>query len=233
MPEAIEFRNRAHEVSRLEAFSDVIFGFAISLLVVSLEAPKSYEELMEMMRGMLPFALCFFIFIDMWFEHHHFYRRYALSDMPTIAINTILLFVILFYVYPMRYMLTLAAHAFLGEHEHMPLEHARTLFTIYGLGFAAVFFLLAALYYRAWRLRDQLALNAVERIDTLESIADNVATGSVGILSALLAQTPLIAFAGIIYFVIGIVKTAVPMIMRPRRARASMSMQPTPLPTRS
>ena len=81
MPHQQEFRNRAHEVSRLEAFSDVIFGFAISLLVVSLEAPKTYEELMEMMRGMLPFALCFFIFIDMWFEHHHFYRRYALSDI--------------------------------------------------------------------------------------------------------------------------------------------------------
>src|SRR5438132_9711515 len=136
MSDRIAFRNRAHEVSRLEAFSDVIFGFAISLLVVSLEAPKTYEELMEMMRGMLPFALCFFIFIDMWFEHHHFYRRYALSDMPTIAINTVLLFVILFYVYPMRYMLTLAAHAFLGEAERISVEHARTLFTIYGLGFA-------------------------------------------------------------------------------------------------
>jgi uncharacterized membrane protein len=229
----IAFRNRAHEVSRLEAFSDVIFGFAISLLVVSLEAPKTYEELMEMMHGMLPFALCFFIFIDMWFEHHHFYRRYALTDMPTIAINTMLLFVILFYVYPMRYMLTLAARAFLGEAQQIPVDHARTLFTIYGVGFAAVFFLLAALYYRAWLVREPLELNAVERIDTLESIVDNLATGSIGILSAILAQTPLIAFAGMIYFVIGIVKTIVPMVMRRKRARASTSMPPTPLPTGS
>ena len=36
MPNAIPFRNRSHEVSRIEAFSDVVFGFAISLLVVSL-----------------------------------------------------------------------------------------------------------------------------------------------------------------------------------------------------
>ena len=219
-----EFRNRAHEVSRLEAFSDVIFGFAISLLVVSLEAPKSYGELMEMMHGMLPFALCFFIFIDMWFEHHHFFRRYALSDTATIALNTILLFVILFYVYPMRYVLTLAAHSFMGEAEHMPLDQARTLFTIYGLGFAAVFFLLAALYYRAWRLRDTLALNAVERIDTLESIADNVGTGAIGILSALLAQTPLVGLAGMIYFVIAVPKTLVPWIMGRKRATASRAL---------
>jgi uncharacterized membrane protein len=229
----IEFRNRAHEVSRLEAFSDVIFGFAISLLVVSLEAPRNYAELMEMMRGMLPFALCFFIFIDMWFEHHHFYRRYALSDTPTILINTVLLFVILFYVYPMRYMLTLAARAFLGESQDMPLDHARTLFTIYGLGFAAVFFLLAALYYHAWRQRDVLDLNAVERIDTKESIIDNLATGSIGVLSAVLAQTPLIFFAGMIYFFIAIPKTLVPTIMRRKRATASRSMLPRTVHTES
>ena len=50
-------------------------GFAVSLLVVSLEVPKSYGELMEMMRGFLPFAICFFIFIDIWWEHHDFFRR--------------------------------------------------------------------------------------------------------------------------------------------------------------
>ncbi len=73
MPQTIPFRNRAHEVSRIEAFSDVIFGFAISLLVVSLEAPKTYAHMMEMLHGFLPFAICF-AFIDIWFEHHHFFR---------------------------------------------------------------------------------------------------------------------------------------------------------------
>jgi uncharacterized membrane protein len=233
MPHAIAFRNRAHEVSRLEAFSDVIFGFAISLLVVSLEAPKSYDELMEMMRGMLPFALCFFIFIDMWFEHHHFFRRYALGDTPTIVLNTVLLFVILFYVYPMRYVLTLAARSFLGQSERLPVDHARTLFTIYGLGFAAVFFLIAALYAHAWQLRDALDLNAVERIDTKESIIDNLATGSIGVLSALLAQTALLPLAGVIYFVIAVPKTLVPWLMGRKRARVSASMPSRTLPTES
>jgi uncharacterized membrane protein len=41
MAQRMPFRNRAHEVSRIEAFSDVIFGFAVSLLVVSLEAPNN------------------------------------------------------------------------------------------------------------------------------------------------------------------------------------------------
>src|SRR5258708_38190294 len=90
MPHAIPFRNRAREVSRIEAFSDVVFGFAISLLVVSLEAPKTYEQMREMLRGFLPFAICFWIFIDIWFEHHHFYKRYAMQDKTTMALNTFL-----------------------------------------------------------------------------------------------------------------------------------------------
>jgi hypothetical protein len=107
MAHRIEFRKRSHEVSRLEAFSDVIFGFAMSLLVVSLEAPKSHQQLFEMVHGFVPFAICFFLFIDFWHEHYTFFKRYALEDNITIVLNAILLFVILFYVYPLKFMFTL------------------------------------------------------------------------------------------------------------------------------
>jgi uncharacterized membrane protein len=219
MAQKIPFRNRAHEVSRLEAFSDVIFGFAISLLVVSLEAPKSYGELMEMMRGMLPFAVCFFVFIDIWFEHHHFFRRYALQDTPTVSINTILLFVVLFYVYPMRFVLTSAIRGFTGERVGFSAAQGRTLFTIYGLGFTAVFWLIGALYLHAWRSRATLQLNAVEENDTLESIYDNFWTGMIGVLSVIIAQTPFVGLAGFAYFLLGIPKSIIPSIMRKRRKR--------------
>ena len=53
------FRWRSGEIARLEAFCDVVFGFAITLLVVSLEVPHTYGELMADMRGFIPFALCF------------------------------------------------------------------------------------------------------------------------------------------------------------------------------
>src|SRR5262244_3597689 len=51
--------DRRHEITRLEAFSDAVFAFALTLLVVSLEVPHSYRELMNLVRGFVPFAACF------------------------------------------------------------------------------------------------------------------------------------------------------------------------------
>lgn len=40
-----DFRVRGKEVSRVEGLSDAVFGFAITLLVVSLEVPKTFALL--------------------------------------------------------------------------------------------------------------------------------------------------------------------------------------------
>ena len=225
MPERIPFRNRAHEVSRIEAFSDVVFGFAISLLVVSLEAPKTYAQMMEMLRGFLPFAICFWIFIDIWFEHHHFYKRYGLQDKMTMFLNTLLLFVLLFYVYPLKYMFTLFTLGVLGQHPtDVPDNAAPFLYTIYGIGVAAVFWILAAMYGHAWQLRAQLELNPVEEIDTLERVYDNFFMGLFGVISMVLAHTRWVGAAGLIYFLIGIPKTLVPWIMGVKRSKREDAM---------
>src|SRR5437763_1652431 len=118
----------------ISAPRSMVHPCAITLLVVSLEAPKTYGQMMEMLRGFLPFAICFWVFIDIWFEHHKFFRRYALEDNTTLFLNTCLLFVILFYVYPLKYMFTLSLQAFLGHSEQMPAQGARVLFTVYGVG---------------------------------------------------------------------------------------------------
>lgn len=224
MPPAIPFRNRAHEVSRIEAFSDVVFGFAISLLVVSLEAPKTYEQMLEMLHGFLPFAICFWIFIDIWFEHHHFYKRYALQDSTTMALNTLLLFVILFYVYPLKFMFTLFTQQILGQPAKLPAGADSFLYTIYGIGVTSVFWLLAAMYGHAWWKRSELQLNAVEEIDTLERVYDDFFMGLFGVISIVLVHTPWSRFAGMVYFLICIPKTIVPWTMGIKRNKREQAM---------
>src|SRR5438445_463999 len=94
MPQEYQFRHRAHEVSRIEAFSDIVFGFALTLIVVSLEVPKTFKELMEAMKGFPAFALCFAILLWIWHAHYTFYRRYAIHDEFTLVVNSTLLFVV-------------------------------------------------------------------------------------------------------------------------------------------
>jgi uncharacterized membrane protein len=214
-------------VTRIEAFSDVVFGFAISLLVVSLEAPKSFHELMEMMRGIIPFGICFFLLIDIWYEHHDFFRRYALQDAQVTALNTLLLFVLLFYVYPLKYIFFMFISSIRGEATGIQAADQSTLFTIYGLGLAAVFALLGMLYRHAWTKREELGLNEVEQIDTRESIWDNFSMAGFGVASAILANLlppRLAALAGFMYFLIAIPKTLIPTIMRRKRRLAEQRM---------
>jgi uncharacterized membrane protein len=220
-----EFRPRAHEVSRLEAFSDVIFGFAISLLVASLEVPKHYHEFMEVFRGVIPFTLAFLIFIQIWHQHHTFFRRYALQDKVTIALNTFLLFQILVYVYPLKYMMFILTESIVGRVSDIGPPQMRVLFIIYGAGFAAVFFTLAAMNARAWKLRDELELTEFERIDTLEAIYDNLGEGSLGLLSLLIALGggPLM-FCGPVYFLICVPKTIVPMVFGNKRRKLAQQV---------
>src|ERR1700759_5012359 len=93
------FQLRGHEIHRIETFSDAVFAFAVTLLIVSLEVPQTFQELLESMRGFVAFGICFTLLLLVWHEQHIFFRRYGLDDRTTIVLNAALLFVVLFYVY--------------------------------------------------------------------------------------------------------------------------------------
>ena len=144
-----------HDVTRLEAFSDAVFGFAITLLVVSLEVPNTFDELMQVMRGLPVFAITFAILLMIWQEHHGLFKRFPCSDGVTIWLNGALLFVVVAYIYPLKFLFANlvgvnrlpvgAGHAFSGP------QQIATLMVIYGAGFAQIFLIFATLYWRAAR----------------------------------------------------------------------------------
>jgi uncharacterized membrane protein len=196
----VKFRLRGREVSRVEAFSDVVFGFALTLIVVSLEVPTSYAELMNTMRGLPAFAICFAILTWVWFVHHTFFRRYALTDAITIALNTALLFIVLFYIYPMKFMFSYVTGQIQGAID------GRMLMVIYSLGFIGIFTLFLLLYGHAYRQREELELNQVEIYDTITSLWMYGSYVAIGIISCILASVVEgrgIAYAGLIYWLLG------------------------------
>jgi len=105
---------RRREVSRIEGFSDAVFAFAVTLLVVSLEVPHTFDDLWIAMRQFFAFAICFALLFQVWWRHFNFFRRYGLEDTATIALTGILLFVVLFYVYPLKFVFKMVIDQLLG-----------------------------------------------------------------------------------------------------------------------
>jgi uncharacterized membrane protein len=205
------FRWRGRDITRIEAFSDAVFAFALTLLVVSLEVPRSLDELMAAMSGFLAFAACFTILIWLWYEHYRFFRKYGLTDGLTIVLNAILLFVVLFYVYPLKFLFTFLSQVSLGLSGQHPVDvgdfrQVRALMIIYGAGFVAVFILFTLLHFRALYRADALELTALERYDTRSLIAEHALSVGVGVLSialAFLLPARLLGISGFAYALLG------------------------------
>ncbi len=202
------FRWRSGEITRLEAFCDVVFGFALTLLVVSLEVPHNYAELMAAMRGFVPFAICFAQLIMIWRAHYIYSRRYGLEDSYTVFLNVVLLFVVLFYVYPLKFVFTALFLEIMGAlpENAFTAAQASVVMRIYAVGFAAVFVLFALMYIHAYRLRDKLDLSRVEVVETRNAVQRNLLFVVIGAISFLLAfRNP--GWSGWTYALIGPVMT--------------------------
>lgn len=200
---------RGREVTRLEALSDAVFGFAATLLVVSLEVPQTYPELVQSLDGFVAFAFSFSMLILIWTAHNGFFRRYGLQDSWTVFINSVLLFVVLFYIYPLKFLATALTGLFfgLGPGADRPMltseEQMASLMLIYGLGFIAVFACFSLLYLRAARSRE-LDLDRLERLDAQSWMRQYLIFVGVGCLSIAIVLTggPLF-LSGVIYGLLG------------------------------
>jgi uncharacterized membrane protein len=186
------FRWRGSEISRVEGFTDAVFAFAVTLLVVALEGPRTFDGLLDVLRGFPAFVICFAILMTFWNAHFRYHRRYGLDDVFTRVVTMAILVLVLFFVYPLKFLFTVLTVQWF----HLKLAQApvingegqwRMLFVIYGIGFAGVWTLYGLLYGHALRIRQQLALTEAEIIQTRSDLAQNFVYVAVCALSVVLA----------------------------------------------
>jgi hypothetical protein len=193
------FRLRGTASTRIDSFSDIVFGFALTLIVVSSAVPHTFDQLRTILLGFYPFAICFGLFIFIWLAHFNFFRRYGLHDAATMWINFALLFTVLVYIYPLKFLFTFAAGNTSSGVFSTPYQQ-RDLVIIYGAGFAAVQLCFAALYGNAWRKRRPLGLSPLETTLTLSNFWNYIGTASVGLICCLLAALLPLARASEAYY---------------------------------
>jgi hypothetical protein len=191
-----DFRVRGKDISRVEGLSDAVFGFAITLLVVSLEVPKTSSEVLQAMRGFFAFALTFSILFTVWRLQFTFFRRYGLEDSTTVSLTGVLLFVILFFIYPLKYVLgtvvdrVLLRAGFPGmanvNVQSLADPGLNLLYIAFSLGWMAVLGVFALLYRHAYGRREELDLSPLEVLDTKQSMSRCTVTLIPGAITALM-----------------------------------------------
>jgi uncharacterized membrane protein len=218
----VGFRLRGSEVTRLESFSDAVFGFALTLLVVSLDIPKTFADLITTMRGFPAFALCFLFLALIWNGHYRYCRRYGLHDGTARFLTCVMLFLVLFYVYPLKFLFNFSITSlFDSSSQSGVMTHSEfaVLLVIYGLGFSAVYLAQTLLYLHAYRLREALELTELEKFDTRYQIFRLLTLVAFGLIAALLACIPLMRnWSTLVYILLFPILRISRVIHRKRRA---------------
>ncbi len=167
-PKDLPFRFRGTEPTRTEALADAVIGFSMTLAVVSLDVPDDSGDLLRIMRGFVTFALTFLVLFTVWLNHHRFNRRYGLEDDRTTWLTAGILFIVVFYTYPLKFVLSWLVDQRVGLGG--PTVHRDDMLwivSLYGLGFSALGLLFGALHRHALSLADLLELTEAERLETL------------------------------------------------------------------
>lgn len=201
---------RATEVSRIEGFSDAVFGFALTLLVVSLEIPEDIGAFRQAMTGFVPFAATFAIISWIWYEHYQFFRSFPVRDTLTIWLNAALLFVVLFYVYPLKFVFTRMYQAVTNTGPAfgggLTADDGRFMLLSFSAGFLAVFALFALLHWNAHRQRHLLALEPLELYDLRAAARAHllsVAVGAVAVVLTIVVPADFLWIPGSIFWLLG------------------------------
>lgn len=172
-PQENGFRLRGSNMTRIEVFVDAAFAFAVTLLVISFDAiPRTFEEMVIAIKTIPAFVAAVAQLVWIWYTHTKWCQRYGLDDAATVWLSTLLLVVVLIYIYPMRVMLEglfswMSGGYLPSSFELQNFEEMRFMFIFMGSGFALLCLTFVLMYRYALGLEGTLRLNFIERLRTV------------------------------------------------------------------
>lgn len=170
------FVERGHNVTRIEAFVDAAFAFAVTLLVIaSNSVPTSFEAMVEALKGVPAFAASFAQIMMFWSAHTLWSRRFGLDDPRSQRLSLVMVFLVLVYVYPLK--ILFGGLFFWISGGRLPpvaqihsLLDLKLMFVMYGVAFGTLSLCMAGLYREALKAEARPALDPFEFAATRNEI---------------------------------------------------------------
>jgi uncharacterized membrane protein len=209
------FRYRGKEIFRIEALSDAVFAFSVSLLVASLEVPQTFAELKIITKGAIPFFLTVSLVFLFWYQQYIFFRRYGTSDFVIIILNLAYLAVVIFYIYPLKFLFSLLISSWIGidlfaranesglvvlSNDDFP-----QLIIIFSTGYLLIWLIIYLMYRHIMHLSKSLNFTQFEKMFTKKEVSGALWNSFVGLFALIFAFLHHETLAGICYLFIPVI----------------------------
>ena len=179
---------RGNNPSRLDALTDTVFGIAITLLIFNLNNPNSFADLVLFTKTLPAFLISIGFLMVIWNEHVNFSRMYGPADSWYAFLHTLFLALIIFYVYPLRFLTLYLTNFLFTDSFQLNLsgKDVPELVTYYSFILFGLNFVLFLFYLRAWRIRTKINLNPFEVFHTKAQLLRMVIMCGVPVISILI-----------------------------------------------
>jgi uncharacterized membrane protein len=178
--------DQASGAVRLNAFVDAAFAFAVTLLVIGGgDVPQNYRALEQAVRNAPAFAVGFALIAMFWYAHVRWRDYGTRAGVLPVLLSLAIVFLVLCYVYPLRLMAMGLVEFVSGDIRTIrTAREVGNLFTLYGLGFAAMSGAIVALF--------ATSLGAPLTAEARQGVRGEIGIWSIlgvsGLVSALLAR---------------------------------------------
>jgi uncharacterized membrane protein len=93
---------RENVIRRLEAFSDVVIGFSLAQLGLSLVIPAHAVDFVQRPVGLVAFFVTFFIVVRFWWTHFRIFRSYFEPNRLMMTLNFVALAALIVQVFSLQ-----------------------------------------------------------------------------------------------------------------------------------